>query len=157
MKDVYEDHTIYNRRLFLHYADLEDTTALRRILQRVQPDELYHLAGQSHVGLSFEIPETTCEFTAMATMRLLEILRDLPRIPKPLHASSSEIFGQPTTMPQTEESPIILQRNADQKAYRYDHGPLVARKGAKESGKPIVCILLCPLGAACQKGNDKGN
>jgi len=70
---------------------------LRRILQRVQPDELYHLAGQSHVGLSFEIPETTCEFTAMATMRLLEILRDLPRIPKLLHASSSEIFGQPTT------------------------------------------------------------
>ena len=83
----------------------------------------------------------------MATLRLLEILRDLPRIPKPLHASSSEIFGQPTTMPLTEESPIILQRNADQKAYRYDHGPLVARKGAKESGKPIVCILLCPLGA----------
>jgi len=106
LKDVYEDHTIYNRRLFLHYADLEDNTALRRILQRVQPDELYHLAGQSHVGLSFEIPETTCELTAMATLRLLEILRDLPRIPKLLHASSSEIFGQPTTMPQTEESPI---------------------------------------------------
>jgi GDPmannose 4,6-dehydratase len=81
LKDVYEDHTIYNRRLFLHYADLEDTTALRRILQRVQPDELYHLAGQSHVGLSFEIPETTCELTAVATLRLLEILRDLPRIP----------------------------------------------------------------------------
>ena len=72
----------------------------------MQPDELYHLAGQSHVGLSFEIPETTCEFTAMATLRLLEILRDLPRIPKLLHASSSEIFGQPTTMPQTEKSPI---------------------------------------------------
>jgi GDPmannose 4,6-dehydratase len=82
--------------LFLHYADLEDTTALRGILQRVQPDELYHLAGQSHVGLSFEIPETTCEITG----------RDLPRIPKLLHASSSEIFGQPTTMPQTEESPV---------------------------------------------------
>ena len=54
---------------------------MRRILQRVQSDELYHLAGQSHVGLSFEIPETTCELTAVATLRLLEILRELPRIP----------------------------------------------------------------------------
>jgi GDPmannose 4,6-dehydratase len=51
---------------------------LRRVLIKIQPDELYHLAGQSHVGLSFEIPESTCEMTAMGTLRLLEIMRDLP-------------------------------------------------------------------------------
>src|SRR5438270_4575653 len=53
--------TIYDRRLFLHYGDLSDGTTLRRIFRDVQPDELYHLAGQSHVGLSFEIPESTCD------------------------------------------------------------------------------------------------
>src|SRR4029077_11996919 len=54
------DETIYDHRLFLHYGDLSDGTALRRIFRDVKPDELYHLAGQSHVGLSFEIPESTC-------------------------------------------------------------------------------------------------
>ena len=55
------DQSIYGKRLFLHYSDLTDTTSLRRILSRIVPDEFYHLAGQSHVGLSFEIPESTCE------------------------------------------------------------------------------------------------
>ncbi len=55
----------YQDRFFLHYADLDDSTTIRRIIHRVQPHEIYHLAGQSHVGASFEIPESTCEFTAM--------------------------------------------------------------------------------------------
>lgn len=96
------DEEIYGSRLFLHYADLDDVTTFRRILMKIQPDELYHLAGQSHVGLSFEIPESTCEFTAMGTLRLLEILRDMSPRPKILHASSSEVFGRPTTFPQDE-------------------------------------------------------
>ncbi len=67
------DASIYGHRLFLHYGDLSDGTTLRRIFAQVRPAEVYHLAGQSHVGLSFEIPESTSEEVAMATLRLLEI------------------------------------------------------------------------------------
>lgn len=102
---LFRNDAIYNRRLFLHYGDLEDATTIRRILTRTRPDELYHLAGQSHVGVSFEIPETTCQFTAMGTLKLLEILRDLPAPPKLMHISSSEIFGRPQERPQDEQTP----------------------------------------------------
>ena len=91
--------------LELHYADLGDQTTLRRIFTKVQPDEFYHLAGQSHVGLSFEIPESTVAETAIATLGLLEICRDLPTPPRFFHAASSEIFGVPVNSPQTEETP----------------------------------------------------
>jgi len=103
---LYDNPEIYGRRLFLHYADLDDPTTLRRVLNRSAPDELYHLAGQSHVGLSFEIAESTCELTAMGTLRLLEMVRDLPRPPRLFHAASSEIFGQPVQSPQDEETPM---------------------------------------------------
>jgi len=102
---LYSRPDIYNQRLFLHYADLDDPTPLRRILFKVHPDEVYHLAGQSHVGLSFEIPESTCELTAMGTLRLLEMLRDLSPAPRIFHASSSEIFGLPDATPQDENTP----------------------------------------------------
>ncbi len=103
---LYHNPDIYGRRLFLHYADLDDTTTLRRLLARIAPEEAYHLAGQSHVGLSFEIPESTCEMTAMGTLRLLEMFRDLPVPCRLFHASSSEIFGQPTQSPQDEQTPM---------------------------------------------------
>lgn len=103
---LYEDPGIYGRRLFLHYADLDDPTTLRRALVKVGPDEVYHLAGQSHVGLSFELPESTCELTAMGTLRLLEMVRDLPQPARVFHASSSEIFGRPDRAPQDESSPM---------------------------------------------------
>jgi len=106
LQHLYTDPNIYGRRLFLHYADLDDPTTLRRVLAKVAPDELYHLAGQSHVGLSFEIPESTCEMTAMATLRLLEMVRDLPTPPRLFHASSGEIFGQPSQVPQDEQTPL---------------------------------------------------
>ena len=93
-------------RLALHYGDLADATTLRRIFARVQPTELYHLAGQSHVGLSFEIPESTSDEIAMATLRLLEIARDQPRPLRFYHASSSEIFGNAVEIPQTEQTPL---------------------------------------------------
>jgi GDPmannose 4,6-dehydratase len=67
------DAAIYGERLFLHHGDLGDSTTLRRIFAKVRPEEVYHLAGQSHLGLSFEIPESTCEAAGMATLRLLEI------------------------------------------------------------------------------------
>ncbi|WP_146519136.1 GDP-mannose 4,6-dehydratase [Stieleria varia] len=103
---LFYDGDVHEKRLFLHYADLDDSTTIRRILISSRPDELYHLAGQSHVGASFEIPETTCRFTAMGTLKLLEIIRDLDKQPKLLHISSSEIFGRPDTSPQNESTPM---------------------------------------------------
>src|SRR6184192_2235365 len=100
------DEKIYGRRLFLHYSDLSDSTTLRRILGDVCPTELYHLAGQSHVGLSFEIPESTCEETGMATLRLLEMARAHPQQVKFYHASSAEIFGDASASPQTENTSL---------------------------------------------------
>jgi len=106
LNQFYGDPEIYEKQLFLHYSDLSDTTTIRRIINNVQPTEFYHLAGQSHVGLSFDIPESTCDLTAMGTLRILEILRDLPKPPRFLHASSREIFGTPTVSPQDETTPI---------------------------------------------------
>jgi GDPmannose 4,6-dehydratase len=106
LQSFYGDDNVYEKKLFLHYADLSDTTTIRRIINKVQPTEFYHLAGQSHVGLSFEIPESTCDLTAMGSLRIMEILRDLPSPPKFLHASSREIFGTPTVSPQDESTPI---------------------------------------------------
>jgi GDPmannose 4,6-dehydratase len=106
LQHLYRDPAVYEKRLFLHYADLEDTTTVRRLFNRVAADEIYHLAGQSHVGLSFEIPESTCEMTAMGTLRLLEIVRDLAQPARFFHASSSEIFGRPLAVPQDETTPM---------------------------------------------------
>ncbi len=100
------DEAVYGVRFFLHYADVDDVTTIRRLLNKTRPDEVYHLAGQSHVGASFDIPESTCESTAMGTLRLLEILRDCEPIPKILHVSSSEVFGQPKVSPQNEKTPF---------------------------------------------------
>ncbi len=93
-------------KLTLHYSDLTDATSLRRILTKEKPQEIYHLAGQSHVGLSFEIPEVTCQENATATLALLEILRDLGYPVKFYHAASSEVFGAPGATPQNEATPF---------------------------------------------------
>ena len=106
LNQFYGNSDVYEKQLFLHYADLSDTTTIRRIINKVQPTEFYHLAGQSHVGLSFDIPESTCDLTAMGTLRIHEILRDLPTPPRFLHASSREIFGTPAVSPQDESTPI---------------------------------------------------
>jgi GDPmannose 4,6-dehydratase len=106
LQHLYSDPSIYGKRLFLHYAELDDPTTLRRLLVKLKPSEIYHLAGQSHVGLSFEIAESTCEMTAMGTLRLLEIIRDLPVQPRFYHAASSEMFGQPASAPQDENTPF---------------------------------------------------
>ncbi len=106
LDSLFHDKSVYERSLFLHYADLDDATTIRRILLKTKPDEIYHLAGQSHVGISFEIPESTCQFTAMGTLRLLEMIRDLEKQPRLLHISSSEIFGRPDASPQNEATPM---------------------------------------------------
>lgn len=93
-------------RLHLHYSDISDPTTLRRILMRAQPDEIYHFAGQSHVGLSFEIPESTVEVTAMGTLRLLEMVRDMDRPARFLNVGSAEVFGRPVQVPQNASTPM---------------------------------------------------
>lgn len=90
----------------LHYSDLADSTALRRIFNRVRPTEFYHLAGQSHVGFSFEIPQSTYQEIAISTLGILEICRDLDYPIRIYHASSSEVFGASKNPPQNEETPF---------------------------------------------------
>ncbi|MGC8742775.1 MAG: GDP-mannose 4,6-dehydratase [Verrucomicrobiia bacterium] len=104
---LYHNTNIYNKTLFLHYADLDDPNTIRRALIKSEPDEIYHLAGQSHVGISFEMPELTCEQIAMGTLRFLELIRDLPKPAKFFHATSSEIYGIPSQFPQDEQTPML--------------------------------------------------
>ncbi|HEX9786278.1 MAG TPA: GDP-mannose 4,6-dehydratase, partial [Opitutaceae bacterium] len=89
------DPTINGKRLFLHNGSFKDATHLRRIIVKSRPHEFYHLAGQSSSRLSLELPEATVDSIGMATLRLLEIIRDLADPPKFLYASSSEVFGSP--------------------------------------------------------------
>ena len=106
IRHLVADQKIFNRQLFLHNGAFEDATHLRRIISRAKPNEFYHLAGQSSPRLSLELPESTVDSIGMATLRLLEILRDLPDPPKFLYASSSEVFGSPPHSPQDELTPL---------------------------------------------------
>ena len=100
------DPKVNGKRLFLHNGSFEDATHLRRIIAKAKPHEFYHLAGQSSPRLSLELPEATVDSIGMATLRLLEIIRDLADPPKFLYASSSEVFGSPTHSPQDELTPV---------------------------------------------------
>lgn len=100
------DTALLNKRLFLHNGAFEDATHLRRIISRARPTEFYHLAGQSSPRLSLELPETTVDSIGMATLRLLEIIRDLLEPPRFLYASSAEVFGSPVHSPQDELTPV---------------------------------------------------
>ncbi|MEX0331053.1 MAG: GDP-mannose 4,6-dehydratase [Puniceicoccaceae bacterium] len=100
------DEEIMGKRLFIHTGSFEDATHLRRIIVKSRPDEFYHLAAMSSPRLSLELPETSVESVGMATLRLLEILRDIEHPMKFLYASSSEIFGTPSYSPQDEMTPI---------------------------------------------------
>jgi len=106
IRHLVSDARIINKTLFLHSGAFEDATHLRRLISKAQPDEFYHLAGQSSPRLSLELPESTVDSIGMATLRLLEILRDLPKPTKFLYASSSEVFGSPPHSPQDELTPL---------------------------------------------------
>jgi GDPmannose 4,6-dehydratase len=105
---LYEDPHVKNRRFVLHYGDLTDATNLIRIIQEVQPDEVYNLAAQSHVKVSFETPEYTANADALGTLRLLEAIRILQLQEKTrfYQASTSELYGQVQEVPQTERTPF---------------------------------------------------
>src|SRR4029077_1162764 len=106
IRHLVADAQLLNKRLFLHNGAFEDATHLRKIISRAKPNEFYHLAGQSSPRLSLELPESTVDSIGMATLRLLEILRDLPEATKFLYASSSEVFGSPPHSPQDELTPL---------------------------------------------------
>jgi GDPmannose 4,6-dehydratase len=103
---LYKDQHINGVRLFLHYGDIADSTNLIKVIYRIQPDEVYHLAAQSHVRVSFDIPEYTGDVTALGTVRILEAIRETGVNSKFYQASSSEMFGKVHESPQSETTPF---------------------------------------------------
>src|SRR5689334_17683910 len=103
---IYSDPHASHTRLFLHYGDLSDASALARLLGKVQPEEIYNLAAQSHVRVSFDAPEYTTDITATGTIRLLEAIRETGLNTRFYQASSSEMFGKVMEIPQTETTPF---------------------------------------------------
>ena len=103
---LYQDPHINGVRLFLHYGDISDSTNLIQLLYRLQPDEIYHLAAQSHVRVSFDIPEYTGDVTGLGTIRILEAIRETGLRAKFYQASSSEMYGKVQEVPQRETTPF---------------------------------------------------
>lgn len=103
----FENPEIGNKRLFLHYGDLTDSSNLNRLIEKIRPEEIYNLAAQSHVAVSFEVPEYTAEATGIGTLRLLDSIRESGLKCKFYQASTSELFGGiPETAPQSEKTPF---------------------------------------------------
>ncbi len=101
------DHLLDNPKFKTYYGDLCDSSNLHTLLSRIQPDEVYNLGAQSHVAVSFEVPEYTAEVDALGTIRLLNAINDLGQSPKFYQASTSELFGGlPDTVPQNEKTPF---------------------------------------------------
>jgi GDPmannose 4,6-dehydratase len=105
LEDIYQDPHTDHRRLFLHYGDITDSSSLVNLVRDVRPDEVYHLAAQSHVKVSFEIPEYTGDVTGLGTIRLLEAIRASGFATRFYQASTSELYGS-TPPPQSETTPF---------------------------------------------------
>ncbi|MBJ7244351.1 MAG: GDP-mannose 4,6-dehydratase [Solirubrobacteraceae bacterium] len=105
LADIYRDRHENDVKLFLHHADLAESSRLVRLIYEIQPDEVYHLGAQSHVRVSFDIPEYTMDVTGMGTIRMLEAIRDAQITPRFYQASSSEMFGS-APPPQGENTPF---------------------------------------------------
>ena len=104
---LFENPKIGNKSLFLHFGDLTDSSNLNRLIEKIRPDEIYNLAAQSHVAVSFEVPEYTAEATGVGTIRLLDAIRETGLKCKFYQASTSELFGGlPDTAPQSEKTPF---------------------------------------------------
>lgn len=107
IQHLYEDPEILDKRMFLHYGDLIDTSSLNRLLEKIGPDEIYNLGAQSHVKVSFDIPDYTAQVDALGTLRFLDAIREtgLKKV-KFYQASTSELFGKVQETPQTERTPF---------------------------------------------------
>lgn len=103
---LYKDPHSKDARMFLHYGDLSDSTNLNRVLRTVRPEEIYHLGAQSHVRVSFDIPEYTADVTGVGTVRLLDAILDTGIQTKFYQASSSEMYGKVLEVPQKETTPF---------------------------------------------------
>ena len=105
---IYEDPHVENSRFILHYGDLTDSLNITRIIQKVQPDEIYNLAAMSHVKVSFEVPEYVANTDGIGTLRILEAVRllGLTKKTKIYQASTSELYGKVQEVPQTEKTPF---------------------------------------------------
>ena len=103
---IYQDPHVPSAQIHLIYGDLNDASSLNKILRMVRPDEIYNLGAQSHVRVSFDVPEYTAEITALGTVRLLEAIRESGLRPKFYQASSSEMFGKVQAIPQRESTPF---------------------------------------------------
>ena len=109
INSIYQDFHDKDARFFLHYGDLSDSTNLIRIIQEIQPDEIYNLGAQSHVKVSFDSPEYTLDVDAGGTMRLLEAIRilGLENKTRIYQASTSELFGKVQEIPQKENNAVL--------------------------------------------------
>ena len=105
LNDIYQDPHVDNRKMILHYGDLQDSTSLANLIREIKPSEIYNLGAQSHVKVSFEIPEYTADITGTGTIRLLEAIRASGVPAKFYQASSSELYGS-TPPPQNELTPF---------------------------------------------------
>jgi len=104
---LYSNPEILNKKLFLHYGDLVDTSNLNRLLEKIEPDEIYNLAAQSHVKVSFEVPDYTGQVDALGTLRFLDAIREVGlREVKFYQASTSELYGKVQEVPQSETTPF---------------------------------------------------
>jgi GDPmannose 4,6-dehydratase len=103
---LYADPHVNGVRMFLHYGDLSDSVNLVKLLYELKPDEIYHLGAQSHVRVSFDIPEYTADVTGVGTIRILEAIREVGVRSRFYQASSSEMFGKTQQVPQTETTPF---------------------------------------------------
>lgn len=103
---LYRDRHNKDVRMFLHYGDMTDSSNLNRLLEKIEPDEIYNLAAQSHVKVSFEVPEYTAEVDAIGTLRFLDAIKDTGLKTKFYQASTSELYGLVQEVPQTEKTPF---------------------------------------------------
>lgn len=103
---LYQDPHNKDVRLFLHFGDITDSSNISRLIEQIKPDEIYNLAAQSHVKVSFEIPEYTAETAGLGTLRILDAIKEKELKTKFYQASSSEMFGKVQETPQTEDTPF---------------------------------------------------
>ncbi len=104
---LYANKEILNKKMFLHYGDLVDTSNMNRLLEKIAPDEIYNLAAQSHVKVSFEVPDYTAQVDGLGTLRFLDAIREVGlRKVKFYQASTSELFGKVQEVPQSEKTPF---------------------------------------------------
>jgi len=103
---LYKDRHNKDVRMFLHYGDMTDSSNLNRLLEKIEPDEIYNLAAQSHVKVSFEVPEYTAEVDAIGTLRFLDAIKDTGLKTKFYQASTSELYGLVQEVPQNEKTPF---------------------------------------------------